>query len=227
MASQHLTQQTAYWLSCFKAIGQHQGDEPAILRWLLAHPINWQREAQSPAFSLAASQWLGYGPEPSPDIMAMRVLATCGNILQQYPLGNWGEQIDLAIAAYGKVLTALPRSSHFGDRCTTLSNLATAYRHRLFGNRAENLETAISLYRQALVLTPSNDQHRLWPVALTGLAETYRERMLGQANTNLETAIAHYRQALTIMPDAAWPVARHYVKNHLAAAWVDRHHTNT
>jgi tetratricopeptide (TPR) repeat protein len=198
----------------WQLIAQHQGDTAPVYQWLLAHPT--EPLALTAALPLAASGWLTAHAAPTTRPVALRVMATFANAMQQCALGNRAAQIELAIATYNWVLTEL--SPHSVDWATTLNNLATAYRHRLMGDPANNLEQAIKLYKQALAV-PSP---LTWPVTMTGLAEAYRDRIHGDPAENIELAIAAYKQALGAIPRSTMPVAWAMVTNRLAAAYGDR-----
>ncbi|WP_017302077.1 tetratricopeptide repeat protein [Nodosilinea nodulosa] len=195
---------------------QHEGDAAPVYQWLLAHPTAAQPQALAAALPLAASHWLAAYAEPTTRPVALRVMATFANTIQQGPLGNRAAQIDLAIATYNWVLSELSTNSI--DWATTLNNLATAYRHRLMGDPADNLEQAIKLYKQAMAARSP----LTWPVTMTGLATAYRDRIDGSPAENIESAIAAYAQALSTIPRDTQPVAWAMVTNHLAAAYGDR-----
>ncbi|MEA5448715.1 tetratricopeptide repeat protein [Leptolyngbya sp. CCNP1308] len=195
---------------------QHQGDTAPVCQWLLAHPAAAQPQALAAALPLAASRWLAAHADPATRPVALRVMATFANAIQQAPLGNRAAQIELAIATYNWVLTELP--PHSVDWATTLNNLATAYRHRLMGDPADNLEQAIKLYQQALAV-PSP---LTWPVTMTGLGAAYRDRIHGDPAENIERAIAAYQQALGAISRHSQPMAWAMVTNHLAAVYGDR-----
>lgn len=200
----------------WQLIAQHQGDAAPIYHWLLAHPDAAQPQALAAALPLAASRWLVAHADPITRPMALRVIATFANAMQQWTLGNRAAQIELAIATYNWVLTELPPRSV--DWATTLNNLATAYRHRQMGDPADNLEQAIKLYKQALAV----HSPLTWPVTMTGLAAAYRDRIDGNPAENIDSAIAAYEQALGAIPRHTQPLAWTMVTNHLAAAYGDR-----
>lgn len=199
-------------LALWRLIVHHQGDTAPLCRWLQAHPI--QPLALAAALPLAARCWLANTSDSS---LGLRVMATFANAMQQCDGGDSAAQIELAIAVYNWVLSELSSSTDPVDWATTLTNLATAYRHRRQGNPAANFERAIELYQQALrVASPSR------PVALAGLAAAYRDRIDGDPADNLDCAIAAYEQALGVIPRHTLPVAWAAITNRLAAAYGDR-----
>jgi len=209
-------------LFLWRQIAQHQGDELIIEQWLTAYQVAWQPECLLSALPLAASRWLDLFPAPGDRLIATRVMATLGTLMQQQPQGDDSAQTELAIAVYRRVLAELSPINHLEDWAKTMNNLAMAYRHRAIGKRATNLEQAIALYQQVLPLSEANGLTHLRCVTLTGLAASYRELQVEQPADHLEQAIDYYRQALAILPCSALPVAHAFVKNQLAAAYSDR-----
>lgn len=209
-----------YYAGClsflWQLIAQNQGDAAPVYQWLLAHAAEVSPQALEAALPSAASRWLAAHSDPIDRPIALRVLATFANAMQQCALGHRAAQIELAIATYNWVLTELSTSSV--DWATTLNNLATAYRHRQMGDPADNLEQAIKLYQQALAV-PSP---LTWPVTMTGLAAAYRDRIHGNPAENADSAIALYEQVLITIPQHRQPVIWATVANHLAAAYADR-----
>ncbi|MBE9111781.1 tetratricopeptide repeat protein [Nodosilinea sp. LEGE 07298] len=200
----------------WQLIAQHQGDTTAVYQWLLAHPSKAQPHALAASLPGAASRWLMAHADPTTRPVALRVMATFANAMQQCALGDRAAQIELAIATYNWVLTELTTSSV--DWATTLNNLATAYRHRQIGDPADNLEQAIKLYKQALAV----HSPLTWPVTMTGLAAAYRDRIHGDPAENIDSAIATYEQVLVAIPQHRRPVVWAMVANHLASAYADR-----
>ncbi|PZV04537.1 MAG: hypothetical protein DCF32_12245 [Leptolyngbya sp.] len=210
-----------YLISLWHRIAQQAEDAAPLHQGLWPHPEVTPEvtpEALATALPLAATRWLASHADPSSRPLALRVMATFGNALQQGDLGHGAAQIELAIATYNWVLSELSSATSPIDWATTLNNLATAYRHRPMGNPADNLEQAIKLYQQALAVPSPTTR----PVSLTGLAAAYRDRIYGDPSDNLDRAIATYEQALSAISPHALPAAWAMVNQHLAAAYGDR-----
>ncbi|MBD1914583.1 MULTISPECIES: hypothetical protein [Cyanophyceae] len=102
-----------YYAGClsflWQLIAQHQGDAAPVYQWLLTHPTEASPQAMEAALPLAASRWLA--TRATERFMALRVLATFANAMQQYALGHRAARIELAIATYNWVLTELSTGS--------------------------------------------------------------------------------------------------------------------
>lgn len=77
-------------------------------------------------------------------------LVNFSNRMQEFPLGNRANNLEIAIAGYGIALTVFTRERFPQDWAMTQNNLGAAYSNRIRGEKAENLEAAIDCYREAL-----------------------------------------------------------------------------
>ncbi len=78
------------------------------------------------------------------------VIVEFGNLIQQFPLGNKGNNMELAITAYNCALEVRTREAFPVQWATTQNNLGAAYSDRIKEDKAENLELAITAYNCAL-----------------------------------------------------------------------------
>lgn len=206
-----------YLITLWHLIADHGEDTAPLHQWLRSHH-GVTIESLARALPLAATRWLDSHTDPAARALALQVMATFGNAMQQGDLGHRAAQIELAISVYNWVLSELSLAKSPVEWATTLNNLATAYCHRPLGNPTNNLEQAITLYQQALAVPSPTTQ----PVSLTGLAAAYRDRTCGDPADNLDRAIATYEQALNAIDRHRLPVAWAMVSHHLAAAYGDR-----
>ncbi|NES66872.1 MAG: tetratricopeptide repeat protein, partial [Okeania sp. SIO2D1] len=77
--------------------------------------------------------------------------------LDDFPLGNKANNMEIVIAGYEAVLKVFTRESNPEDWAGTQNNLAAAYSNRIRGNKAENLENAIAAYHLALSVRTKQD----------------------------------------------------------------------
>ncbi|TAE95379.1 MAG: CHAT domain-containing protein [Oscillatoriales cyanobacterium] len=116
--------------------------------------------------------------------------------INDFPLGNRANNIEIAITGYQIVLSNRePCSEKFAQ---TQNNLGIAYSDRIKGSRQENLEQAIEFYQAALTVYTLEDFRKYWAAMQNNLGEAYRKRINGSRADNLEKAIEFYQAALTV-----------------------------
>jgi len=79
-----------------------------------------------------------------------RTLLNFGVYIDQFPLENRANHIEIAIACYRAVLEVYTRDVFPERWAMTQNNLAVAYSDRIRGERSENLENAIACFRSTL-----------------------------------------------------------------------------
>ncbi|MDJ0554737.1 MAG: CHAT domain-containing protein [Microcoleaceae cyanobacterium MO_207.B10] len=126
--------------------------------------------------------------------------------LNDFPLGNKANNMEIVIAGYEAVLKVFTRESNPENWARNQNNLANAYQNRIRGNRAQNLENAIAAYHLALEVRTKEDFPMDWAQTQNNLAIAYRNRIRGNRAQNLENAIAAYHLALEVRTPEADPI---------------------
>ncbi|MFO0099714.1 MAG: CHAT domain-containing protein [Aphanizomenon sp.] len=134
------------------------------------------------------------------------VIGNFSNLIQQFPLGNKPDNVEIAITGYEQALEVSTRTDFPVDWAMTQNNLGTAYRDRIRGDKADNLENAIAAYQQALEVYTRTDFPVDWAMTQNNLGNAYRHRIRGDKADNLENAIAAYEQALEVSTRTDFPV---------------------
>ncbi|MDE5079847.1 MAG: tetratricopeptide repeat protein, partial [Trichodesmium sp. St18_bin1] len=112
------------------------------------------------------------------------------SLIQQFPLGNKANNMEISIAGYEVVLNVFTYKSHRENWAAIQNNLGIAYRERIRGNKAENLEAAIAAYQQALLVYTQTDFPMDWAATQNNLGNAYSDRIRGDKAQNIEAAIA-------------------------------------
>ncbi len=144
-----------------------------------------------------------------------------GNELQQFPNGNRGINLELAIACYSRALLVLTQADFPVEWATTENNRASAYSDRIQGNRSTNLESAIAGYDRALLVLTQKDFPIEWATTENNRASAYSDRIQGNRLTNLESAIAGYERALLVLNQADYPAEWATTEGNRAKAYSD------
>ena len=87
------------------------------------------------------------------------------NFVQEFPLGQRGVNLEIAIAIYRKALDFVDRENHSSTWAAIQNNLAIAYSERIQGERSENLERAISAWESALEVYSRRPYSDKWATA--------------------------------------------------------------
>ncbi|NEO45423.1 MAG: tetratricopeptide repeat protein [Moorea sp. SIO4A3] len=151
-----------------------------------------------------------------------KVIWEFSNLIQQFPLGNKANNIEIAIAGYKQVLTVFTRESKRESWAAIQSNLGQAYRTRIRGDRGLNLELAITQYQRALSVYTKSDFPIYWAMTQINLGEAYRNRIRHPRAENLEKAIARYLLALSVYTQSDFPYYWAEIQTHLAQAYSQR-----
>lgn len=130
--------------------------------------------------------------------------ATKGNLLTQMPGAGQGAYLEDAIACYQAALTFRTRENDPAVWASTLSNLSTAWRRRVFGDKAANREEARQYLIQALEVLEEGT--RPWASAQANLGNAYFSRTVGDPRENQESTLHHFEQALTVFTRDDYPL---------------------
>ena len=133
------------------------------------------------------------------------VIGKFSDLIQQFPLGNKADNMEIAITGYEIAFTVFTRTDFPEDWAMTQNNLGNAYRDRIRGDKAENLEKAIAAFNAALEVYTRTDFPKDWAGTQNNLGNAYSDRIRGDKAENLEKAIAAYQQALDVYTRAAFP----------------------
>ncbi|MBE9054614.1 CHAT domain-containing protein [Sphaerospermopsis sp. LEGE 08334] len=144
------------------------------------------------------------------------------NRIQEFPLGNKANNLEIAITGYEICSTVFTRNSSPESWAAVKNNLGNTYSDRIRGDKAENLENAIAAYKEALEVRTRNDFPVQWATTQNNLATAYSDRIRGDKAENLENAIAAYKEALEVYTRNDFPVDWAITQNNLATAYSNR-----
>ncbi|MCP2728700.1 tetratricopeptide repeat protein [Limnofasciculus baicalensis] len=117
------------------------------------------------------------------------VIVNFSNLIQQFPQGKRGDNLEIALVGYKIVSTVFTQAAFPENWAGTQINLGNAYLYSLKGEKADNLEMAIVCYGEALkILTPTAFPVD-WAITQNNLGEAYRNRIKGEKADNIEMAI--------------------------------------
>ncbi|MBE9258762.1 tetratricopeptide repeat protein [Dolichospermum sp. LEGE 00246] len=162
--------------------------------------------------------------EAEPDVKQFFavVLGEFSNLIQQFPLGNKANKMEIAITGYEIVSTVFTRDTSPELWGSSQNNLGIAYGNRIRGDKAENLEYAIAAYYQALEVCTRTDFPVEWATTQNNLGNAYCNRIRGDKAENLEYAIAACTQALEVSTRTDFPEQWAMTQNNLGNAYGDR-----
>ncbi|MFM6133000.1 MAG: hypothetical protein ACKPCP_02310, partial [Sphaerospermopsis kisseleviana] len=136
--------------------------------------------------------------EPETAQFLAAVIVELGNLIQQFPLGNKANNMEIAITGYEIAFTVFTRQTFPEYWAMTQNSLGIAYSDRIRGDKAQNLENAIKAYTAALKVYTRHDFPEKWAMTQNNLATAYSDRIRGDKAQNLENAIKAYTAALKV-----------------------------
>jgi len=104
------------------------------------------------------------------------VIGNFSNLMQQFPGGDRGSNLEIAIAGYEVISTVFSRETFPDVWAGTQNNLAAAYGDRVYFDRQENLERAIACYENALQVYNLTEFPEEWARTQKNLAITQEAR---------------------------------------------------
>lgn len=143
-------------------------------------------------------------------------------ILWHFPLGNRAINLEIAIAGFEGSAKILTREIEPQVWAKTQSDLAPAYRNRIWGDRSENLEKALAACTNALQIYTRDTSPQDWAMVQNNLGLVYSDRIVGDKAENLEKAIACYEEALQLVSRDRDPEIWGGLQNNLALAYTRR-----
>ncbi|MBD2139756.1 tetratricopeptide repeat protein [Anabaena sp. FACHB-1237] len=160
--------------------------------------------------------------EAEPDAQQFFAVVDFSNLIQQFPLGNKADNMEIAITSYEIALTFFTRETSPENWAGTQNNLGLAYSDRIRGDKAQNLEDAIAAYTKALEVYTRDDFPVQWATTQNNLGVAYSNRIRGDKAQNLEDAIAAYTKALEVRTRDDFPVDWAMTQNNLGNAYRNR-----
>ncbi|NEQ76788.1 MAG: CHAT domain-containing protein [Okeania sp. SIO2C9] len=142
--------------------------------------------------------------------------------LNDFPLGNKANNMEIVIAGYEAVLKVFTRESNRENWAAIQYNLAITYTDRIRGDKAENLENTIAAFHLALSVYTKQDFPINWATTQYNLATAYLDRIRGDKAENLENAIAGYHLALSVRTKQDFPINWAAIQYNLAIAYSTR-----
>ncbi|MEG4301687.1 tetratricopeptide repeat protein [Microcoleus sp. D3_18a_C4] len=143
-------------------------------------------------------------------------------ILWLFPLGNRAINLEIAIAGFEGCAKILTREVEPQVWAKTQSDLAPAYRNRIWGDRSPNLEKALTACTNALQIFTRDTSPQEWAMVQNNLGLVYSDRIVGDEAENLEKAIACYEEALQVVSRDRDPELWGTLQNNLALAYTRR-----
>ncbi|NES99415.1 MAG: CHAT domain-containing protein [Sphaerospermopsis sp. SIO1G1] len=150
------------------------------------------------------------------------VIGEFSNLIQQFPLGNKANNMEIGITGYEIYSTIFTRQTSPESWAAVQNNLAIAYSDRIRGDKAENLENAIAAYEQALEVRTRTDFPVDWATTQNNLGNAYSDRIRGDKAENLEYAITAFEQALEERTRTDFPADWAITQNNLGNAHRNR-----
>ena len=105
------------------------------------------------------------------------VIGDFSDLIQQFPLGNKADNMEIAITGYEIAFTVFTRTDFPVDWARTQNNLGNAYSDRIRGDKAENLENAIAAFNAALEVYNRTDFPVDWAMTQNNLGNAYKDRI--------------------------------------------------
>jgi len=153
--------------------------------------------------------------------IALFLISFC-KMLWLFPLGNRAINLEIAIAGFEGSAKILTREIEPQVWAKTQSDLAPAYRNRIWGDRSENLEKALTACTNALQIFTRDTSPQEWAMVQNNLGLVYSDRIVGDESENLEKAIACFEGALQVVSRDRSPEIWGRLQNNLALAYTRR-----
>ena len=133
--------------------------------------------------------------EPDAKQFLAGVIGNFSNLIQQFPLGNKPDNVEIAITGYEIVSTVFTRETSPEQWGNLQNNLGNAYSDRIRGDKADNLENAIAAYEQALEVSTRTD----FPVE--NAQTLFNLGILYQESQQFDLAYDTFKSALVTVED--------------------------
>ncbi len=150
------------------------------------------------------------------------VIFEFSTLIVQFPLGNRGSNLEIAIKGYQAVGSVFTRDAFPSEWANTQNNLGNVYQNKIRGEKAGNLEEAIACLQESLkVYTPDAFPYE-WARTQNNLGAAYANRIKGEKSDNLEAAIACLQESLKVYTPETFPYEWANTQNNLGTAYRDR-----
>ncbi|MUG91948.1 CHAT domain-containing protein [Scytonema sp. UIC 10036] len=157
-------------------------------------------------------------PDQAQDI-ASNILSF-SSLIQQFPLGDRANNIEIAIAGYEMALIVFTRDEFPEDWADVQSNMGTAYRDRVFGDTADNIEKAIKIHTAVLKVRTRGSEE--WAGTQMNLGAAYLGRIAGNTADNIEQAIVASNAAKEVFTHDKFPQQWVMIQSNLVIAYRNR-----
>ncbi|MGL5061519.1 MAG: CHAT domain-containing protein, partial [Microcoleus sp.] len=156
---------------------------------------------------------------------APRFAVDLGNfsiLIQEFPLGNRANNLEIAIIGYELALNIFVRDKFPQDWAMTQYNLGNAYYYKITGNRADNIDAAISCYQRAVEVYTREDFSQYWAMTQNNLGLAYKDKITGNRAENIDAAIACYQRAVEVCTREDFPQYWAMTQINLGIAYGDK-----
>jgi tetratricopeptide (TPR) repeat protein len=154
--------------------------------------------------------------------LIFRKLLTFGNLMQHFPQGNRGINLELAIASYQSCASFFTLGGHPQWWAALQNSMGNAYWERTEGARRENIEQAIHAYQSSLKIYTHHEFPEEWAMVQFFLGLAYRCRIEGEQKENLEEAIDAYSASLKVYTRQNAPTQWAVIQNILGRTYQEQ-----
>jgi len=185
-------------------------DEQFAQRWrrvgmMIQSEVESHQLAQVFKQSLDEPSEVNVDPSTAEIIKTAVSMLTFSSLILEFPQGNRGINIEIAIAAKETVSSIFSQELFPEQWAAGQVDLGLAYRNRILGDRGSNLEKAIACYQNALQVFTPETCTETWAGIQNNLAIAYSERIQGDRSQNLEQAIRCCETVLQICTRDTFP----------------------
>ena len=185
-------------------------DEQFAQRWrrvgmMIQSEVESHQLAQVFKQSLDEPSEVDVDPSTAEIIKTAVSMVTFSSLILEFPQGNRGINIEIAIAAKETASSIFNRELFPEQWAAGQVDLGLAYRNRIRGVRGSNLEKAIACYQNALQVFTPETFTETWADIQNNLAIAYSERIQGDRSPNLEQAIECCKSVLQVCTREAFP----------------------
>jgi CHAT domain-containing protein len=150
------------------------------------------------------------------------VIGAFSNLIQDFPIGNRKNNLEIAIVGYEAILSFLQKKGHTELWIMTQTRLGNAYSERIEGDQSENIERAIDCYKTALIFSKEKSSTQQLVNLNNFLGCCYSNRIQGEKSNNTEQAIMYFQDALQICSRDQLPEDWAMIQNNLGLVYRDR-----